>query len=137
MLKIKTKAKSRFLFLLFQPLLTYCFLENNRYICLHHIARTNMNVTNKRGKVATALLLIREKSKIMKNYSNDFHVEMIYYDESVQYVTIEFKSDVEKYLVSDAYVTRLQDAVSAIFRRTSYSKFVYDGFISELNKVNF
>lgn len=98
-----------------------------------------MNVKEKRSKVAMALLKIKEQhnSVLMQDPKENFFVDMIYYTEAIQYVTITLKGKEEKYLISMNRAFLLEKNVSAMQKKTDYSKFVYNDFIMNLNKCNF
>lgn len=95
-----------------------------------------MNTEQKRIQVEEVVNLAKPQSQLI-NKKNNYFVDMIFYTISLQYMTITYKGVVEKFLISNGRVFKLEANVSAIYRMTGYAKFVYRDFIKNLSKSTF
>ncbi|WP_350613254.1 hypothetical protein [Pseudomonas sp. HY7a-MNA-CIBAN-0227] len=97
-----------------------------------------MNTEQKRELVESAVKAIKEQHGTgLIHKKNNYFVDMIFYTTSLQYVTITYKGAVEKFLISNGKVFKLEPTVSVIYKMTGYAKFVYNDFIKSLNKSTF
>jgi hypothetical protein len=95
-----------------------------------------MNTEQKRNQVEEAVNLAKPQSQLI-NKKNNYFVDMIFYTLSLQYMTITHKGTVERFLITNGKVFKLESNVSAIYKMTGYAKFVYRDFIKSLNKSTF